>query len=97
MEKKGSITVNLKLAENKADIVLDNVSKAVVLDIVDTGRGIESDNLERVFNPFFTTKSNGVGLGLSISSRLIEENGGRILVTSEVNQGAKFSIHFPTN
>ncbi len=97
MEEGGSITVNLKMVENQDEIVLENSSKAVVLELEDTGCGIESENLERIFNPFFTTKSNGVGLGLSISSRLIEENGGRILVESERNQGTRFTIYFPTS
>ena len=97
LEKGGVIKVNLKVVENQSEIALDNTSKAVVLELSDTGCGIESDNLERIFNPFFTTKSDGVGLGLSISSRLIEENGGRILVESEKNQGTKFSIYFPAN
>ena len=95
MDKGGSIIVNLRLVENEAEKVLDNASKAVELDIKDTGCGIESDNLERIFNPFFTTKNDGVGLGLSISSRLIEENSGRILVESEKNQGTRFKIYFP--
>jgi signal transduction histidine kinase len=97
LDKGGLINVNLKVVENQDEIVLDNTSKAVVLELSDTGCGIESDNLERIFNPFFTTKSDGVGLGLSISSRLVEENGGRILVESEKNQGTKFSIYFPVS
>jgi len=95
LDKGGSINVNLRFIENQDDVVLEKSSKVVILEIKDTGCGIESDNLERIFNPFFTTKSDGVGLGLSISSRLIEENGGRILVESEKNRGAQFSIYFP--
>lgn len=97
MEKGGSIIVKLKVVEGKAENILNNASKAVVLDLFDTGCGIESDNLERIFNPFFTTKSDGVGLGLSISSRLIEENGGRILVESEPGQGTTFKVYFPVH
>jgi PAS domain S-box-containing protein len=95
MEKGGSINVTLKVDEKQDEVVLENSSKAVVMEIVDSGCGIESNNLEKIFNPFFTTKSDGVGLGLSISSRLIEENGGRILVQSDRTQGAQFSIYFP--
>jgi PAS domain S-box-containing protein len=95
LEKGGTITVNLKVDKN--DGVLENSSKALILELEDTGCGIESENLERIFNPFFTTKSDGVGLGLSISSRLIEENGGRILVESEKNKGTVFSIYFPVS
>ena len=97
MEKGGSIIVKLKVVESKTENILNNASKAVVLDLFDTGCGIESDNLERIFNPFFTTKSDGVGLGLSISSRLIEENGGRILVESEPGQGTTFKVYFPVH
>jgi two-component system sensor histidine kinase AtoS len=97
MEKGDSMTVTLKYVEKLEEVVLENSTKVVVMEIKDTGCGIDSDNLERIFNPFFTTKSDGVGLGLSISSRLIEENGGRILVESEKNQGTQVFIYFPVS
>lgn len=68
-----------------------------VVDVEDTGSGIAQENLEKIFNPFFTTKSDGVGLGLSISSRLIEENGGRVEVSSALGKGTKFSLYLPMN
>jgi PAS domain S-box-containing protein len=67
----------------------------VVLEISDTGCGIKEENLEKIFNPFYTTKPDGVGLGLSISSRLIEENGGLIRAESEFGSGTKFTIELP--
>ena len=57
--------------------------------------GLHSERLEKVFNPFFTTKSDGVGLGLSISSRLLEENGGKIELESEEGTGTTFKIYLP--
>jgi PAS domain S-box-containing protein len=68
----------------------------VAVDIIDTGQGIPSDNLEKIFNPFFTTKPDGVGLGLSISSRLVEENRGKLDVQSQIGNGTTFTIILPT-
>ena len=74
----------------------DNNAQNVILEISDTGCGIEEENLEKIFNPFYTTKQDGVGLGLSISSRLIEENGGLIKAESAVGKGTKFILQLPT-
>ena len=68
----------------------------VVIKVSDTGSGIPPDQLEKIFNPFFTTKQEGVGLGLSICSRLIEENRGKIEVFSEPGKGTTFVIALPT-
>jgi PAS domain S-box-containing protein len=97
VDKGGSITVHLKMVKNRDEVLLDNASKAVLLIVEDNGCGIDKENLEKIFNPFFTTKSDGVGLGLSISSRLIEENGGQIFVESEPEQGSRFKIYFPSS
>lgn len=64
----------------------------VILRFVDNGPGIPSQNLERIFNPFFTTKQEGTGLGLAITSRIVENAGGRIKVESEVGQGTTFTL-----
>jgi signal transduction histidine kinase len=61
----------------------------------DTGCGITTENLEKIFEPLFTTKPKGIGLGLAISKRLIEENGGRIEVTSRAGQGSTFTVKLP--
>jgi len=68
---------------------------AVYIRITDTGNGIAPDKQEKIFNPFYTTKSDGVGLGLSISTRLLEENGGNIEVKSELKKGSEFQIYLP--
>jgi signal transduction histidine kinase len=61
----------------------------------DTGYGIAAANLDRIFEPLFTTKHKGIGLGLAISKRLVEENGGRIDVYSREGQGATFTVTLP--
>ena len=68
---------------------------SVCVKISDTGVGISPENIEKIFNPFFTTKSSGIGLGLSISNRLMLENGGKIEVQSKPNAGSVFLLYFP--
>jgi PAS domain S-box-containing protein len=64
------------------------------LRIQDTGVGIPRENLDRVFDPFFTTNKNGTGLGLSIVHQIVEKHSGTIRVSSEVNRGTTFTIIF---
>jgi len=67
----------------------------VQITFEDTGNGISKENLPKIFNPFFSTRSDGTGLGLSITKNIVEQHGGRIEVESEVNQGTKFIITLP--
>jgi signal transduction histidine kinase len=61
----------------------------------DTGCGIPEENMEKIFEPLFTTKPKGIGLGLAISKRLVEQNGGKLEVSSQVNKGTTFTIKLP--
>jgi len=63
--------------------------------VSDTGRGIPESQLEQIFRPFFTTRANGTGLGLSLVHRIVEEHHGRIDVTSEVGKGSRFEVLIP--
>jgi len=65
-----------------------------VLEIADSGPGIPKDDLKRIFEPFYTTKSEGTGLGLYITKQLIERNGGSILINNLSGQGASFLLRF---
>ena len=67
----------------------------VELEVADTGPGIPATHLERIFEPFFTTKDYGTGLGLTNVKRLIEDNGGSLVVQSEVGKGTGFVLRFP--
>jgi signal transduction histidine kinase len=63
--------------------------------VSDTGRGISSEHLSNIFRPFYTTKGNGTGLGLSLARRIVEEHHGRIEVNSVVAKGSKFTVLLP--
>ncbi|MCD6361996.1 MAG: HAMP domain-containing histidine kinase, partial [Armatimonadetes bacterium] len=61
----------------------------------DTGRGMQVKELAKIFEPLFTTKARGIGLGLPISRRFVKLNGGRISVQSREGSGSRFMIEFP--
>jgi len=63
--------------------------------IRDTGRGIPEENLRKIFDPFFSTKGQGGGLGLSIVSGIVKEHNGRIRAESQVGKGTTFIIELP--
>jgi len=65
-----------------------------VAEVSDTGKGIPPENTEKIFDPFFSTRHEGVGLGLSIVYRIVREHGGDIKVTSEVGKGTTFKVIF---
>jgi signal transduction histidine kinase len=65
------------------------------VDIIDSGPGIPKDICDKVFTLFFTTKSQGSGLGLSISKKIVEDQGGYIEFESTEGCGTRFSINFP--
>lgn len=66
-----------------------------VIHVIDTGPGIPAETLGRIFNPYFTTRSGGTGLGLPTARRIVEAHGGRIEVHSEVGKGTDFSVVLP--
>jgi signal transduction histidine kinase len=67
----------------------------VVLEVSDTGVGIPADALERVFEPFYTTKEAGTGLGLAVCRRIVEAHGGRLSVRSQPDRGTTIQVHLP--
>ena len=67
----------------------------VSISVRDTGVGISLENLGKIFEPLFTTKTKGIGLGLAVSRKLAEANGGRIEVESEAGVGSTFTIWLP--
>ena len=73
--------------------VKDGRERFVQIEVRDTGIGISERDLENIFNPFFTTKENGSGLGLSISHQIVREHGGYMAVESKVGEGTTFFIN----
>jgi two-component system NtrC family sensor kinase len=67
----------------------------VQIEIRDTGVGIPQENYERIFDPFFSTRPEGSGLGMAISNQIVHEHGGFIDLESEVGKGTSFRIHLP--
>jgi signal transduction histidine kinase len=61
----------------------------------DTGPGIPSESIGKVFDPFFSTRDDGTGLGLTIVHRIVDEHGGHIEVTSDAGTGTAFTVHLP--
>jgi signal transduction histidine kinase len=84
----GVVTIKTRLAETgegqKAEIA-----------VIDRGSGIDPKHLESIFNPFFTTKAEGVGLGLAIVSKIVDEHGGHITVESTPGEGSVFRVYLP--
>jgi two-component system sensor histidine kinase HydH len=67
----------------------------VTIGVRDNGPGMEPDEIQRIFEPFYTTKPDGTGLGLTIVSRILEQNGARVSVTSAKGRGSTFSMRLP--
>jgi len=72
------------------------VDDNVEISVIDRGSGIASENRESIFNPFFTTKGEGVGLGLAIVSKIVDLHGGKMAVESESGKGSVFHVYLPT-
>jgi two-component system cell cycle sensor histidine kinase/response regulator CckA len=76
----------------------DEVAEAndqVAIEVADKGRGIGEENLARIFNPFFTTRSSGTGLGLPAVRRIVRAHGGRVEVKTVLGEGSTFTIYLP--
>ncbi len=84
MESAGIVRVEIGSRDDCASVVVS-----------DTGRGISPQHLPNIFRPFYTTKGNGTGLGLSLASRIVEEHHGRIEVSSAVGKGSRFEVVLP--
>jgi signal transduction histidine kinase len=89
MAGKGG-TLRVKLAPAQ-----ENGRAGVAIEMQDTGPGVPAELREQIFNPFVTTKAAGVGLGLSIVSKIVDDHRGSIRVTSEPGRGACFRVFFP--
>jgi two-component system, NtrC family, sensor histidine kinase HydH len=76
-------------------VTLDELNHDARISVVDQGSGIAPEHIESVFNPFFTTKTSGTGLGLALVAKIIDEHQGKITVTSDLGRGTRFEILLP--
>jgi two-component system sensor histidine kinase HydH len=79
------------------EISWDGQRRNVVIQVSDTGRGISRENLSKIFEPYFTTKSTGTGLGLAIAHNIIDAMGGKITVESDRQVGTTFTVALPNS
>lgn len=86
IQERGVITVRSFFKQNK---------KSVVVEIEDTGCGIAPENIGRIFEPFFSSKTNGTGLGLAVSFGIVQKHEGNIKVRSDVGRGTCFIVELP--
>jgi len=96
----GNLLVNAYQAMQKGgtiNLAAQHRDNWITISVQDAGTGISPENMSRLFEPLFTTKPRGIGLGLSVSKKLTEANQGRIEVESEIGRGTKFSIYLPVS
>jgi signal transduction histidine kinase len=84
-------------AGGKVTVRTARVGDRVEINVTDTGSGIPADRIGRIFDDFVTTKRRGLGLGLAISKRIVEQLDGTITVESEVGRGTSFTLRFPAH
>jgi len=97
MERKGTLTITTRM---ETDFHVraagqDRSRQYLSVDVEDSGPGIEPEDYERIFTPFFTTKNKGTGLGLAVSHRLVTQHGGLLRVESEPGRWTRFRVSLP--
>ena len=95
MPDGGNLTINARRGDPRGRPARGRPE--VSISITDTGCGISAENMEKVFEPLFTTKARGIGLGLAVSRNLAQANGGTIEVESTEGEGSTFTVILPTD
>ena len=88
--EQGKIDINVIFSDGQY-----KYTPEYLIEVIDNGKGISSENIDRIFDPFYTTKNEGTGLGLSISYGIINQHGGDIEFLSEPGKGTKVKIRIP--
>jgi signal transduction histidine kinase len=94
IEAMSAVTTGSRLLTVKSEI---SQTRDVLITVEDSGTGIEAKDIDRIFDAFFTTKSNGMGMGLSICRSIIEAHGGRLWASPAVPQGSIFHVVLPSD
>jgi signal transduction histidine kinase len=93
------VRVNVELRADAAEPAVDapEPQPVIIVDVIDDGPGVPAELSDRIFNPFFTTKTTGSGLGLPIVRRIVDAHDGRIDLTSEAGGGTRFRVTLPVS
>lgn len=86
IEEQGTVTVRSYITPDR---------KKVAIDVIDTGCGIPQENMSKIFEPFFSTKPKGTGLGLAVTYGIVQKHGGRIYAFSQPGKGSRFIVELP--
>ncbi len=86
IEEQGTVKIHSYVSPDR---------KNVVIDVSDTGCGIPPENMPKIFEPFFSTKAKGTGLGLAVTYGIVQKHGGHIYAYSQPKQGARFIVELP--
>jgi signal transduction histidine kinase len=88
---------SLHAMQNGGELILSLTSTPhdAIIDVIDTGGGIPSDAVERIFHVYYSTKKSGTGLGLPMAKRIADEHGGSLTVKSEPGKGTDFTLRLP--
>lgn len=101
LEGRGAVAVTARLvaASDDGALVPDGLQAVptIVVEVADTGPGVSADLVDKIFNPFFTTKPQGSGLGLAVVRKIIDAHEGRIDVTSSAEHGTCFRVSLPVS
>ena len=91
----GEVKIRVALSENTQNEIDGGMGDEAIVQVSDNGRGIGEEDLTRIFNPFFTTRPGGTGLGLPAVRRIARAHGGRVDVSSSPGRGSTFTIRLP--
>ncbi|MBX7218893.1 MAG: PAS domain S-box protein [Blastocatellia bacterium] len=95
MPSGGTITIRAENIDLPTPVIPVAPGKYVKILVADTGTGIAPENLAKIFDPYFTTKTTGNGLGLAVVYSIVKKHGGYVTVSSEVNRGTQFDLYIP--
>ncbi len=97
MPKGGTISISTELYENEEDTLDLVTGNYLLIKVSDQGLGIDNSALKLIFDPYYTTKFQGNGLGLSVCYSIVRKHNGKITVYSEKNKGTQINIYLPTD
>jgi PAS domain S-box-containing protein len=91
----GEVTISISFPEDVKDVLFDAVQDFVIIEVGDKGVGLTEEEKTRIFEPFYSKKASGTGLGLYVTHSIVERHGGYIYVNSEYGAGTVFTVYLP--